>query len=112
MIRGYIVSVRHITTPSASIVVRGGNVCVESSLKIRALWCYLRPFLPVFVPFQTCVMAQVVLNDVSRYLTSSWNSIPKEAIMKSAVSFYEEDAINRAEDEPFKLCNENNITRK
>ena len=59
-----------------------------------------------------CVMAQIVLNDVFCYLASSRNIIPKENIIKYAVSFYEDDAIIRSKAELFKLCKEKNISRK
>ena len=45
-----------------------------------------------------------VLNDVLCYLTSSRNIIPKEDIIKNAVSFNEDDAIISAKAELFKLC--------
>ena len=57
-------------------------------------------------------MAQIVLNDVLCYLASSKNSIPKDVILKSDVSLYDEDAITRANDELFKLCTEKNVAKK
>ena len=48
-------------------------------------------------------MAQIILNGVMCYLASSRNIIPKEDIIKNAMSFYEDNAIIRAKVELFKL---------
>ena len=57
-------------------------------------------------------MAHIVPNDVLCYLASARNNIPKDDITKSAVTFHNDNAIIRANDELFKLCNEKNIARK
>ena len=57
-------------------------------------------------------MAHIVLNVVLWYLACARNNTPKDVIIKSAVSFYDEDATNRAMDDFFKLHNEKNIARK
>ena len=57
-------------------------------------------------------MVRIVFNDVLCYLASSRSIIPKEDIIKSAVSFYEDDAIICAKDKLFKLCKEKNLARK
>ena len=66
----------------------------------------------MFVLVLACVIALLVLNFILCYLASSRISIPKEAIMKYAVSFHNEDTIIHAKEELFNLCNEKNIARK
>ena len=77
-----------------------------------ALRCYLNYFLFVFVLTRHESQAHIVLKDVPCYLASARNNIRKDDIIKSAVCFYDDDAIMRAKDELFKLCNDKNIARK
>ena len=75
--------------------------------------CYLTSlFLCCVCTSMACVMAKVVWNDVLCFLASARNSMAKDIIIKNFVSFYDEDAVIRAKEELFKLCNEKNIARK
>ena len=61
------------------------------------------PFSACVCASLSCVKAHIVLHDDLCLLASAKNNIPKNDIMKLAVSFYDDNAIIRTKDEFSKL---------